>query len=66
MVGHNRSEMTYTTDVAGLDESSYGADLAPWIVAGENAEKAIEENAPYYAKHITEVVDRFNRWVALN
>lgn len=60
------NEMTYTTDVAGLDESSYGADLAPWIVAGENAEKAIEENAPYYAKHITEVVDRFNRWVALN
>ncbi|AFL50333.1 extracellular solute-binding protein [Sinorhizobium fredii] len=59
-------QITYTTDVAGLDSSSYGSDLAPWIVAGDNAKKAIEENASYYAQHITEVVDRFNRWVALN
>ena len=59
-------QITYTTDIVGLDPSSYGSDLAPWIVAGENAKKAIEENAAYYAQHITEVVDRFNRWVALN
>ena len=60
------NEITYTTDVVGLDSSSYGGDVAPWIVAGDNAKKAIEENATYYAQHITEVVDRFNRWVALN
>ena len=59
-------QITYTTDIVGLDSTSYGGDLAPWIVAGDNAKKAIEENAPYYAQHITEVVDRFNRWVALN
>ena len=60
------NEITYTTDIVGLDSSSYGGDVAPWIVAGDNAKKAIEENATYYAQHITEVVDRFNRWVALN
>lgn len=59
-------QITYTTDIVGLDSSAYGDDLAPWIVAGDNAKKAIEENAKYYAQHVTEVVDRFNRWVALN
>lgn len=59
-------QITYTTDIVGLNSSSYGSDLAPWIVAGDNTKRAIEENASYYAKHITEVVDRFNRWVALN
>lgn len=59
-------QITYTTDIVGLDAASYGSELAPWIVAGDNAKKAIEENASYYAQHITEVVDRFNRWVALN
>lgn len=59
-------QITYTTDIVGLDSASYGDDLAPWIVAGNNAKKAIEENAHYYSQHITEVVDRFNRWVALN
>ncbi|WP_431324940.1 extracellular solute-binding protein [Rhizobium sp. YTU87027] len=58
--------ITYTTDIVGLDSAAYGKDLAPWIVAGDNAKQAIEENADYYAKNITEVVDRFNRWVALN
>lgn len=59
-------QITYTTDIVGLDSTSYGSDLAPWIVAGDNAKQAIEENAAYYAQHITDVVDRFNRWVALN
>lgn len=59
-------KITYTTDLVGLDAASYGPDLAPWIVAGDNAKNAIEENASYYAKNISEVVDRFNRWVALN
>lgn len=58
--------ITYTTDIVGLDNSSYGEDLAPWLVAGENAEKAIEEDAAYYSQNITEVNDRFNRWVAMN
>ncbi|GAC1046152.1 ABC transporter substrate-binding protein [Rhizobium sp. No.120] len=59
-------QITYATDIVGLDSTAYGDDLGPWIVAGDNAKKAIEENADYYAKNITEVVDRFNRWVALN
>lgn len=59
-------QITYATDIVGLDSTAYGKDLEPWIVAGENAKNAIEEDAAYYAKNITEVVDRFNRWVALN
>ncbi|WVT77911.1 extracellular solute-binding protein (plasmid) [Sinorhizobium chiapasense] len=59
-------QITYATDIVGLDSTAYGQDLEHWIVAGDNAKKAIEENADYYAKNITEVVARFNRWVALN
>ncbi len=59
-------KITYTTDLAGLDSTSYSDELSPWIVAGDNAGQAIEENAAYYAQHITEVIDRFNRWVATN
>lgn len=58
-------KITYTTDIAGLDAAAYGAEMAPWIVQGENQQKAIQENAEFYSKHIAELVDRFNRWVAL-
>lgn len=56
----------YTTALTGLSATDYGDDLIPWIVAGENEEKAILEDAAYYAEHLPEVVDRFNRWVAMN
>ena len=59
-------EITYATGIAGVTAADYGDDLAPWIVAGDNAKKAILENADYYAKNLPEVVDRFNRWVATN
>ncbi|MEP7174449.1 MAG: extracellular solute-binding protein [Aestuariivirga sp.] len=59
-------KITYTTDIVGLDATAYGDELAPWIVAGENADSAIVEDAAYYSKNISEVVDKFNRWVALN
>jgi len=59
-------EITYTTPLAGVPLSAYGDDMTPWIVAGDNAKKAILENADYYSTHINEDVDRFNRWLALN
>jgi putative spermidine/putrescine transport system substrate-binding protein len=59
-------QITYTTPLAGVPLSAYGEDMTPWIVAGDNAEKAIPENAEYYSTHINEAVDRFNRWLALN
>ncbi|QZP31630.1 extracellular solute-binding protein [Pseudomonas sp. DR48] len=55
----------YTTDIKALDENSYGPALIPWIVAGENQKVAIHEDAEYYSKNITELVDRFNRWISL-
>jgi putative spermidine/putrescine transport system substrate-binding protein len=58
--------ITYATGIVGLSPADYGEDVAAWIVAGDNAEKAILENADYYAKNLPDVVDRFNRWVALN
>lgn len=58
--------ITYATGIAGVSAADYGADLAPWIVAGDNAKKAILEDAGYYAKNLPEAVDRFNRWVATN
>lgn len=58
--------ITYATDIVGLSAADYGDDVAAWIVAGDNAKKAILENADYYAKNLPDVVDRFNRWVALN
>lgn len=75
MIGHFISDLEgqkalvkaipYTTDITALDESSYGDDLAPWIVTGKNQEAAIHEDAEYYSKNITELVNRFNRWVSL-
>lgn len=59
-------KMTYTTDIKALSLADYGKDLEPWLVAGENATKAIKEDAGYYAAHLPEVVDRFNRWLATN
>ncbi|MCF6110412.1 extracellular solute-binding protein [Mesorhizobium muleiense] len=59
-------QITYATGIAGLSPADYGEDVATWIVAGDNARKAILENADYYAKNLPDVVDRFNRWVALN
>ncbi|KQU89615.1 hypothetical protein ASD12_28300 [Mesorhizobium sp. Root102] len=59
-------KITYATGIAGLSPADYGEDVAAWIVAGDNAKKAILENADYYAKNLPDVVDRFNRWVALN
>jgi putative spermidine/putrescine transport system substrate-binding protein len=59
-------QITYTTPLAGVPLSAYGDDMTPWLVAGDNADKAILEDAAYYSTHINEVVDRFNRWLALN
>ncbi len=59
-------EIPYTTAIVALDSASYGDEMVPWIVAGENAEVAILEDANYYKEHLPEVVDRFNRWVATN
>jgi putative spermidine/putrescine transport system substrate-binding protein len=59
-------ELTYTTGLAALSPADYGDEVAPFIVAGENEKKAILEDAAYYAKNISEVADRFNRWVATN
>lgn len=59
-------ELTYTTGLAALSPADYGEEVAPFIVAGENEEKAILEDAAYYAENISEVADRFNRWVATN
>jgi putative spermidine/putrescine transport system substrate-binding protein len=59
-------KITYTTPLAGVPLSAYGDDMTPWIVAGENADKAILESADYYSVHLNEAVDRFNRWLALN
>ena len=59
-------QITYTTPLAGVPLSAYGDDMTPWIVAGDNADRAILEDAAYYSTHINEVVDRFNRWLALN
>ncbi len=58
--------MTYTTDIKATVARGLGKDLEPWLVAGENATKAIKEDAGYYAAHLPEVVDRFNRWLATN
>ncbi|MCK0198131.1 extracellular solute-binding protein [Ancylobacter sp. 6x-1] len=58
--------ITYATDIKALKLSDYGEGLGPWIVAGDNAADAIQEDADYYTKHISDVIDRFNRWVALN
>ncbi|RWB70006.1 extracellular solute-binding protein [Mesorhizobium sp.] len=59
-------KITYTTDIKALDLADYGDELAPWLVAGKNAEKAIKEDAGYYSKNLPAVVDRFNRWIATN
>lgn len=60
------NQITYTTDIAALDADFYGEELKPWIVAGENMDGLIREDADYYYKNLTDVVDRFNRWLALN
>lgn len=60
------SQTTYTTNINGLDADSYGEKLKPWIVAGENMDGVILEDATYYYENLTELVDRFNRWMALN
>lgn len=59
------NRITYTTAIKQLELEGYGSDLDPWIVAGENAEVAIREDTSYYAKHLPEVVEKFNRWMAL-
>ena len=59
-------KITYTTPLAGVPLTAYGYDMLPWIVAGDNADQAILEDASYYSVHLDEVVDRFNRWLALN
>ena len=59
-------QITYATGIVGMAPADYGQDVAAWIVAGDNAKKAILEDADYYAKNLPDVVDRFNRWVALN
>lgn len=58
--------ISYTSPLAGVKLEDYGPAAAGWIVAGENAERAIEENAAYYAKNLPEIVERFNRWIATN
>lgn len=60
------AQITYATPLIALTVADYGPELAPWIVAGDNARKAIEENASYYSKNLPQIVDRFNRWVAQN
>ncbi|BDA87177.1 ABC transporter substrate-binding protein (plasmid) [Aureimonas sp. SA4125] len=59
-------EIPYTTAISALGVEDYGDDLAEWLIAGDNEAKAIVEDAGYYAKNLTDVVDRFNRWIALN
>lgn len=58
--------IAYTSPLAGMKLEDYGPAAAGWIVAGENAERAIQENAEYYAENLPAVVERFNRWVASN
>lgn len=58
--------ITYVTGIKALEGADYGEDMAPWIAVGENVKNAIEENAAYYAENLPAVIDRFNRWVALN
>lgn len=59
-------EIPYTTAIVALDASSYGEEMLPWIVAGDNAKVAFLEDAGYYSAHLPEVVDRFNRWIVMN
>ncbi|MGC5844331.1 extracellular solute-binding protein [Mesorhizobium abyssinicae] len=56
--------IAYASGIKGLNAASYGPDVAPYIVTPENAANAIEENGEYYAKNLTTVLDRFNRWMA--
>ncbi|MNP19111.1 Bacterial extracellular solute-binding protein [compost metagenome] len=59
-------KITYTTDVKALNAESYGPEMAPWIVEGDNQKTAIHENAEFYSKNIVKLVERFNRWISLN
>jgi putative spermidine/putrescine transport system substrate-binding protein len=58
--------LPYPTNLVAMENVDLGPELAPWLPAGANAGKAFEENAEYYGKFNTKVVDRFNRWVVQN
>lgn len=60
------SQIPYPTSIKALDAAAYGEELAKWLPAGDNLKMAIPESGAYYLENLTEVVDRFNRWVALN
>jgi putative spermidine/putrescine transport system substrate-binding protein len=60
------AQIPYTTNLKALGADAYGPDLAAWLPAGDNLKGAVQEDADYYLKNLTDVVDRFNRWVALN
>jgi len=62
---HFVARSTYTTPITALNEDAYEPSVRPWIVAGANAKSAIPENEGFYAKNISAILAKFNRWLAM-
>jgi putative spermidine/putrescine transport system substrate-binding protein len=50
----------YPTPIKGLE---YPAELAPWLPAGENLDKAVASDDAYFAENINDLTSRFTKWV---
>ncbi|MBB2915029.1 putative spermidine/putrescine transport system substrate-binding protein [Streptosporangium becharense] len=49
--------------VKGADPSAYPQDIQPYLPLGDNVRSAVKQDGVYYQKNLTQIVDRFNRWV---
>lgn len=53
----------YPTSIKGLTLTDYDKSIRPFLAAGENLAKAIEENDKYYVNNIGELTKEFSEWL---